>query len=230
MQVKLKTKTIWVEDKENVTIDEILVAQARVSSNKTGNELFDKPEKLIRYMILGGHWSPFDMANFGVEITTSRAIGREILRHWSIHPQEFSQRYSSVVETEAIELRLQASGNRQSSSSVTHEYDELIEENISGTLKLYEYLVENGVAKETARFILPETTSTKLYLNGTVRSWITFLNARLHKTAQKEIRDIAEEIKDIFIDLLPITSKALYNFENAYEVPILDQLIINKYK
>ena len=85
-------------------------------------------------------------------------------------------------------------------------------------------------AKETARFILPESARTKLYFNFRIRELITFLNARLHKTAQKEIRLIAEQIRDIFIQECPIISEALFNFDNAYEVPILDRIVLEKYK
>lgn len=232
MKVELVTKTVWLGQNE-VSLDEMIVAQARVSSPKTGEEIFEKPEKLIRYLIQEGHWSPFDMANLGFEIETSRAMGRELLRHWSIHPninpQEYSQRYSPVLEYEPVELRLQAKNNRQSSTLVNEVFDDLVEEHLSNNKRLYELLLDNGIARETARFVLPETAKTRLYMNGTIRSWITFLNVRLHKTSQKEMRQLALEVANIFTKELPITAKALFDFENAYDVHFLDRLVLEKY-
>lgn len=151
-----------------------------------------------------------------------------------------SQRYSSNISLEDVELRLQSKSNRQSS---TDKFDPILEnwgqnrlasDIITATCNtvenLYHDLIENGVAKETARFILPECTTTKMYFNGTIRNWITFLNARLHKTAQKEIRLIAEEIRDIFIKECPIISKSLYNFDDAYNIHILERIVLEKYK
>jgi len=143
-----------------------------------------------------------------------------------------SQRYSSDIEVELIELREQSKSNRQSSTDIISDsfINNIAQLNVDTTINNYKKLLENNVAKETARFILPETTTTQIYLNGTIRSWITFLNARLHKTAQKEIRLIAEQIRDIFIKECPIISECLYNFENAYNVHILERIVLEKYK
>lgn len=231
MYVKLITKTTGVGEFEGRSLDEIVVGQARVSTKKEGDKLFEKPEVLLRHLILNSHWSPFDLINLGFEIKTSRAIGREILRHWSIHPTEHSQRYSESLNFEDIELRIQSEDNRQSSihPMKNNFLDSMVEHTLAEISSTYTTLLSNGTARETVRFILPETTSTKLFMNGTLRSWITFLNVRLHKTAQKEIRDIAELIKDELIIQCPIICNSLYNFDNGYNIHILDRLILEKY-
>lgn len=241
MQVRLITKTVGVEGTEydGKSIDEIIVGNARVSSSREVNELFDEGFKLIRHCVSEGHWSIMEQANLGFQVVTSRAMGREILRH-QIHPQEFSQRYAIATEFEPIELRMQAKSNRQSSSDV---FDPVIEitwgenitasEMINSTLEdvqfLYLKLIELGVARETARMILPETTQTVMNLNAPIRSWISFLNQRLHKTAQKEIRLVAEAIRDVFIKECPQISEAMFNFEGAYDLHILERIIIEKH-
>lgn len=259
MKVELITKSVGITGSlfENRSIDEIIVGQARVSTSRSDQELFDTPEKLIRHCILNQHWSIFELANLGFKVETSRAIGREILRHGThIGLTEFSQRYSEVLEMEPVELRKQAQSNRQSSTEV---FDPLIPDNSSmvydhinkkyiisldakesaeyqieresnRTIMMYNDMLEAGVARESARMILPETTKTTIYLNARIREIITFLNARLHKTAQKEIQEIAELIRDIFIEQCPIIANALFNFEKAYDHHIIDQLVLEKYK
>jgi len=233
MQVRLLTRTEGVEGTEyyQKTIDEILVGKARASSSREINELFDESHKLLRHCIVNGHWSVFDQCHLGFEITTSRAMGRELLRHASIHPQELSQRYKEVLDWEGVELRLQSKSNRQSSTDL-YESDiayELVNGAIDDNFTYYSHLIDQGVAKECARFILPECTTTVLHMEGSIRSWITMLNVRLHKTAQKEIRLIAEAIKDILITQCPITCSALYNFEDGYNIHILERVILEKY-
>lgn len=241
MQVRLITKTVGVDGTEydGKSIDEIIVGNARVSSSREVNELFDEGFKLIRHCVSEGHWSIMEQANLGFQVVTSRAMGREILRH-QIHPQEFSQRYAIATEFEPIELRMQAKSNRQSSSDV---FDPIIEitwgenitasEMINSTLEDVQFwylkLIELGVARETARMILPETTQTVMNLNAPIRSWISFLNQRLHKTAQKEIRLVAEAIRDVFIKECPQISEAMFNFEGAYDLHILERIIIEKH-
>lgn len=231
MRVELATKTVGVGNFEGRTIDEIIVAQARVSSNKDGEKLFNSPEKLIRHLILQGHWSPFDMANLGFDIETSRAMSLEFIRHFSIKPQQYSQRYAESLGIEKIEARKQSLSNRQSSSEIIEddEINYIIDMSITESISSYKKLLDKGVAREVARFVLPETTQTKLYMNGSIRSWLTFLNARLHNTAQKEIRLLAENIRDCLIKECPIISSALYNFDNAYKIHILDRLVLEKY-
>jgi len=240
MKVELISRTQGLNNFKDTSIDELIVGQARVSSSREINDLFKEPEKLLRHCITNQHWSIFSLANLGFYIETSRAMGREILRHSSINPTEYSQRYSSNITLEGIELRLQSTSNRQSS---VEEFNPILEnwgENrlasdvVAATCNtvenLYHDLIEKGVAKETARFILPECATTHIYMNGTIRSWITFLNARLHETAQKEVRLVAEKIRDIFIQECPIISESLFNFKGAYKIPILDRVILEKYK
>lgn len=229
MQVRLIGKTTGLLEYEGKSIDEIITGIARVSSGRDTNDLFTDADKLLRHCIVNGHWSIFEMANLTFEIKTSRAIGRELLRHSSLKPQEWSQRYQVNSSFEPIELRKQSKSNRQSSEDILTDFDYLVNEHIIKSESLYIELLKNNVAKETARFILPETTSTTLIFNGSIRSWITTLNQRLHKTAQKEARLIAEAIRDILIQEVPVICKALNNFENAYEVHIMDWLVLNKY-
>lgn len=208
------------------TPEELLIYIARVStpSNQMNTETSDK---LIKYLIAHEHWSPFDMVNMIVEVKTSKAVSIQILRHWSIKPQEFSQRYSSVTDIENIEFRKQANTNRQSSTDVlggifsdskTHYYTKdpdirkwiaQASANLDMTLSLYTEGVKLGIAKETARMILPMATSTTMYLNGSVRSWIHYLHQRLSEHAQKEHRIIAAQIADIFKHNFPFTAKAI---------------------
>jgi thymidylate synthase (FAD) len=241
MQVRLLTKTIGLHEYEGKSIDEIITGVARISSSRETNELFAEPHKLLRHCISHGHWSVFGTCNLGFEIVTSRAIGRELLRHWSLAPQEFSQRYKAVSELEPIEIRKQCENNRQSSTEVfdpvfrfedwesPREASDWIGGNLKYTQGLYLKLIEEGVAKECARMILPETTQTTLYFNGKIRDWITTLNQRLHKTAQKECRLVAEQIRNIFIQECPIISKMLFDFEDAYDCHILDRVLLEKY-
>jgi thymidylate synthase (FAD) len=171
------------------------------------------------------------MANLCFEITTSRAIGRELLRHWSLRPQELSQRYMEIERIESFELRKQASLNRQSSDCVIEnpEVQQIANTAIEQAVKAYSQLLQAGVARECARMVLPESTETKLIMNGTVREWITTLNQRLHKTAQKEIREVAAAIAEELKRQCPIISRMLFEFEYANEIPIIDQLMLAKY-
>lgn len=222
MQVSLKTITPNAE----VNIVEI----ARVSSTRTDKT--EAPEGLINYLIRNKHWSPFQHSYMTIEIDTSKAIGIQLLRHLSFTFQEFSQRYAKVERIEDVEFRFQAEKNRQSSTTTAgtimfadgefkvemaadllnddiHEYLNRVAENLKTTQALYNEGIERfGLAKECVRFILPMATSTKMYMTGSVRSWIHFLEIRDDGHAQKEIQLIAKEIKRVFINNLPIISKA----------------------
>lgn len=248
MNVRLVNKTVGATgtEYENKSIDEIIVGIARLSSGRETNELFDEPHKLLRHCLSNGHWSIFGTCNLGFEIVTSRAIGRELLRHWSLSPQEISQRYCSISKFEPIELREQCENNRQSSSRVIDpildgyynngnfklgddQASNAVENYLALGQDLYQDLQKNGVARESARFVLPEATQTTLVFNGKIRDWITTLNQRLHKSAQKECRKVAEDIRDIFIEECPIISKMLFNFEDAKEIHLLDKVLLAKY-
>ena len=203
------------------SVDELIAFCARVSSpqNQTNHET---APKLIAYLIKNKHWSPFEMVGMCVEITTSRAIAQQILRHRSFSFQEFSQRYAAATAFEPIELRRQGTKNRQGGEEVIdpvlldnseQQADVIASDDIRLHLEeskaLYERLLKAGVAKECARFVLPLTTQTTLYMHGTVRSWIHYLEQRLDNHAQKEHRLIAEEIQCIFKEQFPKTSQAI---------------------
>lgn len=215
---------------EGKSIDEMIVGMARVSSSREVNDLFQEPAKLLRHCLSEGHWSIFATCNLTFRIETSRAIGRELLRH-DLRPQELSQRYASVNRYEPIELRWQAKNNRQSSAKIVDDETVIktVNEHISQTEKLYQDLLSFGVARETARMISPETAGTTLYLNGTVRVWLSVLNQRLHKTAQKEIREPIQLVRDQFIKHCPIISEMMFNFEDAEECHIFERIILEKY-
>jgi thymidylate synthase (FAD) len=192
------------------TPEDLMVYCARVSN--PSNQLNTATgAKLLAYCIEHGHWSVFETASMTVEITTSRAIAAQILRHRSFSFQEFSQRYSEASDFEPVELRRQAKTNRQSSSELidneklTNEVREYINEAIDN----YEYLLEKGVARECARMILPLCTRTTLYMTGSVRSWIHYFQQRLSEHTQKEHREVAQAIERIFCVQFPVVSKAL---------------------
>jgi thymidylate synthase (FAD) len=198
--------------------EETIVEIARVSSKRTDKTA--KPDGLINYLIKHKHWSPFEHASMTLEIETSKAIGIQLIRHRSFTFQEFSQRYQDVNLLgdmfEPIELRKQAEDNRQSS---TEEFDPvipyaskasvMINNILSDIGALYDELLDAGVARETARMILPLCTKTKIYMTGTLRSWIHFFDLRDDGHAQKEIQEIAKEGKEIFKQQFPVLSNAL---------------------
>ena len=222
MKVQLQTITPLAESN--------IVEIARVSSSR--KDKTSKPEGLINYLIKHKHYSPFEHAYMTLEIETSKAIGIQLLRHRSFTFQEFSQRYQDVNKLEEIfepiEMRKQCEDNRQSSSEVIYpkwdavafggrhdgeEYSQdaeyAIKEHIQNSKTLYDNLIEVGVAREVARMVLPLTTKTKIYMTGSIRSWIHFLDVRDDEHAQKEIQLIAKDIKQIFKNELPIISNAL---------------------
>lgn len=195
MKVELVSKTVGVGKYEELSSEEIIAAIARHGVIKEDND------KLVRYLMNNSHWSPLEFINFTFEIETSRAIGRQILRHRSMSGvQEFSQRYSSKIQFEPIELRKEHTTNRQSSTEVFDptinanglvKLSTLIKEHIKYSSELYDICLKNGVAKECARMILPECTTTTMNFNGTLRSWLSFLNVRCDHHAQKEVVEIA---------------------------------------
>lgn len=219
MQVKLVSITqplVKTEDNSrNLTAEELIVYCARVSA--PNNQLnIDTAPKLINYLIKNKHWSPLEMSNFCVEIKTSRAIAAQILRHRSFSFQEFSQRYAEVQEFEPIELRLQGKTNRQVGDEVidNEELSQLIQDHENHSKFIYDKMIKFGVAKESARFVLGLNIQTTIYMTGSVRSWTHYLQLRLSKHTQKEHRQIAEEIKKIFIEHFPNISTSLNNFED----------------
>lgn len=206
MKVKLEEIT---EDAEKR-----IIRIARVSN--PGNQ--DNPEyaKLLTYCIKNEHWSVFEHAHMTMEIETSVAIATQLLRHRSFTFQQFSQRYSDPTEMgfEPIQLRLQSEKNRQSSiDPLGNELEEELEQNWFAILEeiqhLYNKMLTAGVAKECARFILPQCTTTRLYMTGNIRSWIHYLILRTKVNVQLEHREVAVRAKKIFQSQLPITAIAL---------------------
>lgn len=183
---------------------------ARVSNPANQNS---ENTKLLDYCIKHGHWSVFEMANMLVEIETSRAIAAQILRHRSFSFQEFSQRYAKVNTTEMYDARRQDDKNRQNSiDDMTTEDKEWFwsaqEELNKRSSELYHQALDKGIAKEQARFLLPLSTTTKLYMNGTVRSWLHYLDLRTANGTQLEHKAIADAIKINFIEQFPNIAKA----------------------
>ncbi len=222
MNVKLVSVTQSFIEEKQLTPEELIVYIARVSnpSNQLNSETSDK---LISYLIKNKHWSPFEMVDMTVEIVTSRAIAQQILRHRSFSFQEFSQRYAEATQMEPVQIRRQADKNRQSSTeefdpNVSFVFDEIEVEGNAGILiqdhveycnTLYAALIEKGVAKECARMVLPLTTQTKIYMKGSVRSWIHYLQIRCDEHTQLEHREIALAIMDAFKSQFPNISLAL---------------------
>ena len=192
------------------TAEDLMVYCARVSN--PSNQLNTATgAKLLAYCIQHGHWSVFETASMTVEITTSRAIAAQILRHRSFSFQEFSQRYSEAPGVEDVELRKQADKNRQSSTEIIE--GEMINSTLERYMKnaraMYQSLLDAGVARECARMVLPLATTTTLYMTGSVRSWIHYLAQRLDEHTQKEHRLIAEQVQAIFAAQFPTVSQAL---------------------
>lgn len=211
MKIELVSKTHGVGKYEGLTSEEIVAAVARHGVIKEDNG------KLVKYLMSNAHWSPLDMINFTFEIETSRDIGRQILRHQSIKFQEHSTRYSDRVLFEPIELRKEDKVNRQSSTEVFDpvyygnlgdnetkvKASEIIKSFLNDCENLYYQLLASGVAKECARKILPGCLTTTMSANGTLRSWLAFLNVRCDHHAEKEIQIIATQIGEILEKEMP---------------------------
>jgi thymidylate synthase (FAD) len=210
MKVEFVSKTVpFIEGVESA--DELIAYCARVS-NPGNQHNSDTAPRLLKYLINNKHWSPFEMVNLCVSIETTRAMAQQILRHRSFSFQEFSQRYAAVGEDmiEPVEIRMAASTNRQSSSEVNEASDELVAITVAAAFDTYKTLIDSGVATETARMVLPLCTRTKLYMNGTVRSWIHYLEQRCDPHTQKEHRLIAIEIREILKQEYPSVYEAVF--------------------
>ncbi len=197
--------------------EDMIVHMARVSNPKT--QAFNSdPARLIRYLIKNQHWSPFEMVNVVMEINTTRDIARQILRHRSFSFQEFSQRYADPTTDLGFELRearLQDTKNRQ--NSIETEDKELQAEwkikqinLIAESKAAYDWAIENGIAKEQARVVLPEgNTQSRMYMNGTLRSWIHYCELRRANGTQKEHMEVAEDCWKIITERFPNVVAAL---------------------
>ena len=192
---------------------------ARVSNPK--NQENDDFTKLLGYCIKNEHWSVFEQAYMTLQIETTRGIAAQILRHRSFTFQEFSQRYADSTQLGEIpipELRRQDNKNRQNSISdlseeVINQFNEKIKLQFNLNKKLYEEMLEAGIAKECARFVLPLATPTRIYMTGSCRSWIHYINLRTGHGTQKEHMNIAQECKNIFSQVYPVVASAL-NWQN----------------
>ena len=206
-QVKLVTSTPDAE--------RMMAYVARVSNPK--NQENEQFAGLIKYCIKHQHWSVFEQAFLTLEIETSRGIAAQILRHRSFTFQEFSQRYADSTQLGDIplpELRRQDDENRQNSindltDDVQSRFAKKIKLQFNQSKELYESMLEAGIAKECARFVLPLATLTRIYMTGSCRSWIHYINLRSGHGTQKEHMEIANDCKNIFINVFPTVSKAL---------------------
>ena len=196
--------------------EELITYMARVS-NPANQSNTETSQRLIRYLIEHQHWSPFEMVNMCVEINTTRSIAAQILRHRSFNLQEFSQRYAEVAATPVIpELRRQDHTNRQNSID---DLDEVLKKNFqfrigslySDCYGLYKELIAAGVAKECAREVLPLATPSRLYMNGSIRSWLHYCDLRTGHGTQKEHAQIAAQVQDILYKELPSVCNAMWD-------------------
>jgi len=208
MNVKLVTETPKAE--------ETMGYVARVSNPK--NQDNPKVAGLLSYCIKHGHWSVFEQAHLTVEIEPTRGLAAQILRHRSFTYQEFSQRYadSSMLgkEIPLPELRRQDDKNRQNSIDdvdplVVQDFNAKMQKHFVDGMHLYKEMLEAGIAKECARFVLPLATPTRIYMTGSVRSWIHYIDLRSAHGTQKEHMQIAEACRDVFVETFPIVSEAL---------------------
>ena len=196
---------------------ELIAYCARVS-NPSNQLNTDTSEKLIRYLIRHQHWSPLEMVSACIEITTTRDIARQILRHRSFSFQEFSQRYADPTRDLSFvcrEARLQDDKNRQNSIPVN---DQLLQNEwyraqqrvIYAAKREYEWAIKNGIAKEQARAVLPEgLTESRLYMNGTLRSWIHFIELRSANGTQKEHQEVAVACAKVIAEIFPMTTELI---------------------
>ena len=203
-------KLVWVTPDAEKLVGKI----ARVSN--PNNE--DNPDvsKLLKYLIKHKHWSPFEMASMCVEIKTTRAIAPQILRHRSFSFQEFSQRYAVATEINVPDLRRQDVKNRQNSiDDLPEEKVEFLQQQIDNhyrsAMDIYNSMLDSGVAKECARSVLPLSTATRLYMSGTIRSWLHYVDLRADNGTQLEHMQIARSIGDILADQVPTVARAMWD-------------------
>jgi thymidylate synthase (FAD) len=213
--MNVKLISITKPEIEGVNSAEDLIAYCARVSNPSNQMNTETAPKLLKYLIQHDHWSPMEMVSMCIEIKTSRAIAAQILRHRSFSFQEFSQRYSTSTELEDIEWRMQGKTNRQVGDeiipleSLTNEQREAINCAQKWSTYAYSKLVDGGIAKECARMVLPLNTSTTIYMNGTIRSWIHYLKIRCKNDTQKEHREIADGVRSIFTKHFPTIAEAM---------------------
>jgi thymidylate synthase (FAD) len=208
MSVNLISYTKCNDDNKN--IQDLICYCARVSNPSNQNNT-DTNDKLINYLIKNKHWSPFEMVNICLQIETTRDIARQILRHRSFSFQEFSQRYAIAdLGFDLRDARIQDSKNRQNSIETNNndlqlEWQKKQNKIISQSLQSYNWAIDSGIAKEQARTVLPEgLTLTKMYVNGTLRSWIHYIELRSGNGTQKEHKEIAIQCAKVIEPIFPM--------------------------
>ena len=215
MQVRLVSYSQPTEDfsKEGVDNAQELIAYCAKVSNPSNQINKETSERLIRYLIKNAHWSPLEMVNACLEVETTRDIARQMLRHRSFSFQEFSQRYANPTQDLDFilrEARLQDPKNRQNSIEVNDinlqsKWNELQNDVIDKAKTAYRWAVENGIAKEQARVVFPEgNTISRLYINGTLRSWIHYIDLRSAHGTQKEHTEIAKACAEVIAEIFPM--------------------------
>ena len=203
-------KLVWITPDAEKLVGKI----ARVSN--PANEDNPNVKRLLKYLIEHRHWSPFEMASMCVEIKTTRAISPQLLRHRSFSFQEFSQRYAESTALNMPQLRRQDKKNRQNSTDdLDPEYIEFMEEKIhrlyEESMDLYQYMLSKDVAKECARSVLPLNTESRLYMSGTIRSWLHYVDLRGDNGTQREHMSIARSVGDILADQVPNIARAMWD-------------------
>ena len=209
-----------ITTKPPMTAEQLIAYCARVSN--PANQDNPDAEKLLKYLVKNKHWSPFEMVHVIMEIQTTRDIGRQILRHRSFSFQEFSQRYAAVAEmSEPREARLQDQKNRQNSIEINVDEnmdDAILSDNWKEwqmqikdyTNQAYDWAIKNGIAKEQARVVLPEgLTMSRMYMSGSLRSWIHYCELRMGNGTQKEHREIATQCWNIITEQFPSLKNVL---------------------
>ena len=216
MSVKLISHSTAPKDSELDNVQDLIAYCAKVSNpNNQINK--ETSEKLIKFLIKHNHWSPLEMVNATLEIETTRDIAHQIVRHRSFAFQEFSQRYANPEEMGdqfvTRECRLQDTKNRQNSIDTENlelivSWDEKQQEVIDKAKEVYDWAIENGIAKEQARVVLPEgCTKTRLYMNGSVRSWVHYIELRGANGTQKEHMEIAHACAKVIAEIFPLAGE-----------------------
>ena len=216
-QVKLISCTQGAGELEGKGPQEVITYVARVS-NPHNQENYRTAGGLLKYCIQHAHWSIFETASMTLEINTNRGIAAQVLRHRSFCFQEFSQRYADTKLLDQVipvpDLRKQDKKNRQNSTNdlppgMVANYRTKIEELFDESMYLYNNLLDNGVAKESARFVLPLATPTRIYMTGSCRSWIHYINLRTSNGTQKEHMELAEQCREVFRSVFTDVAEAL---------------------
>tara|TARA_R110002050_G_scaffold1904_3_gene11926 strand:- start:4929 stop:5618 length:690 start_codon:yes stop_codon:yes gene_type:complete len=216
-EVKLIACTSGAGELEGKSPQDVISYVARVS-NPHNQENYRTASGLLKYCINHAHWSIFETVSMTLEINTNRGIAAQVLRHRSFTFQEFSQRYADTKLLEQTisvpHLRKQDKKNRQNSTNdlppgMVEDYQKKIEDHFEAGMALYNNLLDNGVAKECARFVLPLSVGTRIYMTGSARSWMHYINLRTANGTQQEHMELAEQCREIFIQVFPDLSEAL---------------------